>query len=188
MKIWLLLFTLLFARENPFEPVVKPLNQKIVKREIFHKTKLYLPDDARVLKKVIFVYQTLNGDIKKKEVLINKDIDFHYPFTIIHKYVAFHKKYLKFANLFSLEVDKREIKIFTKDKKIRSFFLVSPFRIIVDFVRDANFLTISKNLNTYLKKVVVGNHDGYYRVVFYFDANYNYKIKKFDKGYKIELQ
>ncbi len=177
-----------FARENPFEPVITPLNQKIVKKEFFKQTKVFLPSEARVLKKIVFVYQNLQGDIKQKAVNINKSIDFHLPITIIHKYKAFKTRYISILDLFKLVVKKNKILIITDDRKIRSFFLVKPFRIVIDFVRDADFLTITKDINTYLKKIVVGNHEGYYRVVMYFDANYNYKIKKIDRGYEIDLE
>jgi hypothetical protein len=86
-------------------------------------------------------------------------------------------------------IKNKKILIKTKDKLIRKFFLVKPFRIVLDFKKDVDFLTIKKNLkNSIVKKVVVGNHKGYYRVVIYFDAKYMYKIKKTTEGVKIELQ
>ena len=47
--------TLLFARVNPFEPVVKPYNYEIIKPDYFKTKKVYFPNDARVLKK-LFLY------------------------------------------------------------------------------------------------------------------------------------
>jgi hypothetical protein len=187
--IFLIISVFVFARINPFEPVINPNeNIKVVKKDYFKSTKVYLPDDARVLKKIIFVYQSLNSDIKQKEVLINKNIDFHSPIIIKHNPQDFGMKEIKFNSLFSLFIKNKKIFIKTKDKLIRKMFLVEPFRLVMDFKRDANFLTIKRTIkNSVVKKVVVGNHKGYYRVVLYFDANYKYKITPMDEGVKIEL-
>jgi hypothetical protein len=186
---FILLSVFLFARINPFEPVMNP-NEKIrhVKKDYFKSTKIYLPNDARVLKKVIFVYQSLNSDILKKEVLINKNIDFHAPIVITHNPENFEIKEIRFNSLFTLFIKNKKIFIKTKDKLIRKMFLIKPFRIVLDFKKDTDFLTIKRIIkNSILKKVIVGNHNGYYRVVLYFDANYKYKIARMDEGVKIEL-
>jgi len=183
----LLIGVLLFARMNPFEPVITPQNTTVVKPQYFKKAKVYLPSDARVLKKIIFVYQNLNSDIKQKEVVINKDIDFHSPIIVLHnpKEVGF-KKY-RISKFMTIYIKDKKILIKTKDKLIRSFFLVKPFRIILDFKRKSDFPTIKKHIsNIFLKKVVVGSHGSFYRVVLYFDTNYKYKLTKTDEGVKIE--
>jgi hypothetical protein len=191
MKIIILFFSIIlaFARINPFEPVINPNETlKIVKPKYFHKAKVKLPDDARVLKKIIFVYQNLNSDILQKEVLINKNIDFHSPIIITHNPQNFGMKEIKFDSLFTLFIKNKKIFIKTKDKLIRKIFLVEPFRLVLDFRKDADFLTIKRIIkDAIVKKVVVGNHDGYYRVVLYFDANYKYKITPMDEGVKIEV-
>ncbi len=174
---------------NPFQPVVKPQDVIIIKPSYFKEAKVFLPKDARVLKKIVFVYQNINGDIKQKEIEINKHIDFHKPIYIMHSPKKFPMKRLIFLNLFNMYVKDKKIFIQTKDALLRSFFLVKPFRIVLDFKRNADFLTVKKYLkNSIVKKVVVGNHSGYYRVVIYFDAKYMYKIKKTDEGIKIELR
>jgi hypothetical protein len=97
-------------------------------------------------------------------------------------------KEIKFDSLFTLFIKNKKVFIKTKDKLIRKMFLVKPFRLVLDFKRDADFLTIKRIIkNSIVKKVVVGNHNGYYRVVLYFDANYKYKITQMDEGIKIEL-
>jgi hypothetical protein len=191
MKIILLLFSIIFAfaRINPFEPVINYDNTiKVVKQEDFKKAKVYLPKDARVLKKVIFVYQSLNDDIKQKEVLINKNIDFHSPIVITHSSQDFQIKEIRFDSLFTLFIKNKKIFIKTKDKLIRNMFLIKPFRLVLDFKKEADFLTIKRVIkNSVVTKVIVGNHNGYYRVVLYFDANYKYKLTKMDEGVKIEV-
>jgi hypothetical protein len=191
MKIVILFFSIVFAfaRINPFEPVINPNETlKVVKPKYFNKAKVYLPDDARVLKKIIFVYQSLSGDIKQKEVLINKNIDFHSPIIVTHNPQNFGLKEIRFDSLFSLYIKNKKIFIKTKDKLIRKMFLVKPFRLVLDFKKDADFLTIKKIIkNSFIKKIIIGDHEGYYRVVLYFDANYKYKITEMDEGLKIEL-
>ncbi|GAB6074331.1 AMIN domain-containing protein [Nautilia lithotrophica] len=191
MKKLLFLFicTFLFARINPFEPVIKPQNTIVINPQYFKETKVTLPSDARILKKIVFVYQSVSGDVKQKEVQINKHIDFHKPIYISHKPQNFPMEELNFLNLFTMYIKNKKIFIQTKDKLLRHFFLVKPFRIVLDFKKDADFLTIKKFLKkSFIKKVIVGNHNGYYRVVIYFDAKYMYKLTKTNEGIKIEIQ
>jgi len=190
MRILILIImnVILFARINPFEPVITPQNTIIVKQQYFKNAKVFLPKDARVLKKIIFIYQSLSGDIKEKQILINKNIDFHSPIVIFHKPQNFSIKEMKFDSLFSLYIKNKKIFLKTKDKLIRNFFLIKPFRLVFDFKKNTDLLTIKRNIKSgIVKKVIVGNHNGYYRVVLYFDANYKYKITKTDEGIKIEL-
>jgi hypothetical protein len=71
---------------------------------------------------------------------------------------------------------------------IRHFVLVEPFRVVFDFKANRNFLTYNKQLNSFIKKIVIGNHDGFYRVVLYTDGVYKPIIKKVDKGYLIDFK
>jgi len=186
--IFLLIPIFLLARINPFEPVITPENTLVVKPEYFKKVKIYLPENARVLKKIVFVYQTLSGDIKQKEVEINKNIDFHKPIIVMHNIEKFPERVLKFS-LFKMYIKNKKIFIENKNKLIRQFFLVKPFRIILDFKGKSDFSTIKKFIkNSFVEKVVIGSHGNFYRVVIYFDAKYNYKIKKDVNGVLIELE
>jgi hypothetical protein len=184
--IFFITVSFLFARLNPFEPVITPENITKVKPEYFKKAVVYLPSDARVLKKIIFVYQNINSDILKKEVNINKNIDFHSPIIITHnpKNFGFRKVYLKY---FTMYIKNKKVFIKTKDPLIRAFFLIAPFRLVLDFKRKTDFATVKKNLNTFIKKVVIGSHGSFYRAVLYLDANYKYRIKKLDEGIEIEF-
>ena len=187
--LFLFISTLLFGRINPFEPVITPYKQNIISPKYFKSKKVYLPNDARVLKKIIFIYQNVSGDIKQKEIKIDKYIDFHKPIYISHSPKKFKMRSLTFLNLFTIYVKDKKILIKTNDKLIRHFFLVKPFRIVLDFQREADFLTIKRTLKNYfIKKIVVGNHKGYYRAVIYFDAKYLYKLTKIKEGIKIELR
>ena len=179
-------FLILNARINPFEPVIKPDNIVKIKPEYFKKAVVKLPNDARVLKKIIFVYQSLSSDIKQKIVDIDKNIDFHSPIIVTHNPKSFGVKKIYFR-YFTLYVKDRSVFIKTKDKLLRAFFLTKPFRLVLDFKRKCDFPTIKRKLNTFVKKVVVGSHGSFYRVVLYLDANYEYKIKKTKEGIKIDF-
>ena len=88
----------------------------------------------------------------------------------------------------SLEVGRKSLKIVTKDKKIRSFHLSRPFKVALDFKREAGFLTkhIALNRAPFIS-IDIGNHNGYYRVVLTLDAPYRYKIEKAEDGYIVSL-
>jgi hypothetical protein len=89
----------------------------------------------------------------------------------------------------SLVFGKDQVRIVTADEKIRAFHLNDPFKVVVDFKRDARFLTKHKTLDMPPYKAVdIGNHDGYYRVVVTFDAPYRYSLSKVADGYLIELR
>ncbi len=188
-KIYVLLIfpLILSARINPFEPVITPQNSIIVKPEYFTGKKVYPPKNARILKKIIFVYQTLEGDEKKQVLKIDKNIDFHSPIVITHSQRNFSLKELDFPN-FKMFIKNKKFLIQTKDPLLRVFFLAEPFRLVMDFKKNVDFLTVTKNIkNSYIKKVVVGAHEGFYRVVIYFDSKYSYKTKKSDEGIIVEL-
>ncbi len=179
-------FLILSARINPFEPVITPENIVKVKPVYFKKAVVKMPSDARILKRIIFVYQSVSSDIKQKIVDIDKNIDFHSPIIVTHnpKNFGVKKAYFKY---FTLYIKDKSIFIKTKDKLLRAFFLVKPFRLVLDFKRKSDFPTIRKNFNTFIKKVVVGSHGNFYRVVIYLDANYDYKLKKTKEGIKIDF-
>jgi len=185
--LFLLLTTLLFARENPFIPVVTNENNNLIKKEIFNSKIVKLPNDARIIKSVIFKYQALNGSIKKIEYPINKAIDWHNPIIISSKIKTpptFEVKLL-FLNFY---IKQHKLFIQTKDKIIRSFILVKPFRYVIDFKANKNFLTDTKKTNTFIKQIVMGNHNNFYRVVLYLDGAYQTSIKNTEEGYLIDFK
>ncbi len=82
----------------------------------------------------------------------------------------------------------RLMQVATSDKLLRKMILVNPHRIVLDFKRDALFLTKTKNLaSEYYKQIRLGNHDGYYRVVLELDGKYRYKLNKKKYGYLVEI-
>lgn len=97
----------------------------------------------------------------------------------------------RFAPLPFVEVQwmDHKVHIVTKDPKIRAFHINPPFKIALDFKRNARFLTRHQAVSTPpFKAIDIGNHRGYYRVVVTFDAPYRYTIEKTDDGYLIKLR
>jgi len=161
-------------------------NQTIeVKPNYFEKMKIFLPKDAVALKSIIFIYQDRKGDINQSTVIVNKNILPNKPFIISHNSKSVSNKVLVKINL-----KDKQIYIRTKDELFRTFVLYNPFRIVLDFKRDVKFITINKDIkdNPYISKLVVGAHNNFYRISFYFKKKFNYKIKETKDGVMIELE
>jgi len=185
--LFLLVAIYAFARVNPFIPVVTNESNRIIKQTQFKSKKLTLPSDARILKSVIIKYQALNGSIKEIEFPINKAIDWHNPLFLSTQKINFPTQKIKIAFL-NFYIKKHKLLITTQDKLIRQFMLVKPFRYVIDFKADKNFLTFTKKTNSFIKKIVLGNHNGFYRIVLYLDGTYKVNTKKTDEGYLFEFR
>jgi len=91
-----------------------------------------------------------------------------------------------FLNFFS---SGKTIKLVTNDEAIRNFLLVNPHRIVVDFKKNVDVKSYTKNISNNIFKVIrIGNHEGYYRAVIELDGHYRYKFKKISDGYIVELK
>ncbi len=215
MRIFSLIIVLgilCFARENPFEPVENIIkNKQFLKTDrYFHKVDFRLPDSSRVLKKIEVYYQNLNGSISKKTVNIDRKVDWHDTFTLSNSRMEhsvqapkmksanlknkkiFTEEGIKtfnFKDIISFKIGKKKMKIITKDVKIRDFSVDKPYKIVIDFRRDINFLTKSFRVDMPpFVSIVLGNHDKYYRVAIELDGQYVYKLKKEKGDYIITLR
>jgi len=210
LSLLLFLLSILYARENPFFPsqgerdLSVTSNSEIVVAPL-KRVSLTFPSTARRIKNITVSYQNLDGSIDKKSIKLNNSIDWHMPIFISQNYVSSLdsvkvkkesmqiKKRVKFTKICSIKyvtfyASDKVLRIFTKDKMIRNFLLVNPHRIVMDFKRDVNIKSyIKKNPNFIFKKIRIGNHNGYYRVVVELDGYYRYKIKHLSKGYLINL-
>jgi len=213
LQLILLLSILCFSRDNPFVPVedISKSTNVAPKNSNFQQKDFSLPDSARILKKVEVYYQNLNGSISKQVVDIDKKIDWHDEFTIkyknskiktlpttiktktkIKKQAIVKKDDIKiysYKGFISFKVAGKSIKILTKDSKIRDFSVDKPYKIIVDFRRDSNFLTKTFHIDKPpFVSVVLGNHDKYYRVAIWLDGQYIYSLKREKGDYIITLK
>ena len=197
------------ARENPFFPAKNTVVPSITTNisdttQEFTKTSVSLPSTARVLENVIITYKNLDGSISNKKINISKPIDWHKKITISQtkkniciqtnkKSISKDKLKPNFKKIASLRFIsfysfKNMLKIVTKDKLLRSFKLIKPNRIVLDFKRDANFRSYKFKGFKIFKKLKLGNHSGYYRAVIELDGIYMFDIKKRDYGYLLEVK
>jgi len=197
------------ARENPFFPSKDSQNlsistNKLQKYEPLKRATLTLPSSARVLREVSVEYVNLDGSIEKKSISLDNSIDWHLPLFISQSYTnddgsekapmlqkeevskkeKISKKEQRFKKVadygfISFFLNAKALKIVTKDRMIRHFMLVSPYRIVIDFRRDDDFRSYQKDLkNSIYKSIRIGNHKGYYRVVIELDGQYEIDFKK----------
>jgi len=194
------------ARENPFLPskvnkeIRKPTNKQNPHIP-FISQNINLPSSARVLKEITIKYQNLDGSVSAKTVTVEKGIDWHKPLVIRQereelsslstakqKKNVTKSKTIKINRFLTVILKNRKIFLKTKDRKIRHFMMTKPNKIIIDFKNPSDI--VSKSVNTkvpFIKNITVGNHKGYYRVVFLLDGYYKYKLHKTSNGYSIIL-
>lgn len=191
---------LLDARENPFFPSSKGVDALISsnqERNIppLKRATFTLPSNARTIESITIEYKNLDGSLSKKREILQNSIDWHLPLFLSQNYAeSFDKqkssKILPYKNIVSLKFIKlyerdKQLKLVTKDKLVRNFLLTQPHRIVCDFKRNINIRSYEKKQKnrTIIKKIRIGNHDGFYRVVIELDGYYSYKTEKIKSGY-----
>lgn len=200
MKLLFLSLALLLslgARDNPFADVITketfPVSTNIPKTLTdLKKESFRLPDSARVIKRVIIEYQNLDGSVDTLSTTLDKTIDWHMPLHLTHSKVpprgSTYKDNVKLSFIkFSTKGNK--MKVVTKDKLLRHFMLPKPHRIVLDFKGSSRVL--SKKYTQFkkpFKKIRLGNHDGYYRVVIELDGQYEYKEKRDHSGITLSVR
>lgn len=207
----LLMISSLDARENPFFPSdgevdIPTTSNQSKKLPPLKRVAVTLPSSARTIESMTITYKDLDGSVHDKKEILNNAIDWHIPLflsqnieagassnkrTPLKTKVKKQKKFSKIASLKFISLYNRdnEIKITTKDKLLREFLLVKPHRIVCDFKRDIDIRSYEKHIKSksVVKRVRIGNHSGYYRVVIELDGYYRYKSKKIANGYIFSL-
>jgi hypothetical protein len=205
------LFITLEARENPFFPSkgekdIPYTSNQVKQAKPLKRSSITLPSSARIIKKVTIEYENLDATIEKKSINLNNSVDWHLPIFISQSYSEVETKTqseeeqpnkneaIKYKEIASVKYAKflsaqKSLKIITKDKIIRNFLLVNPHRIVIDFKRDTNLKSYTKeNKDGIFCKVRVGNHAGYYRAVIELDGQYRYAMQKTADGYVFNLR
>lgn len=202
-----LLFALVYpllARENPFFPIDSQLDvplsaDQTLKAPRLTRAALTLPSTAREIESISVKYKNLDGSIATKTIQLQNSIDWHIPIFISQNYnlasesepLKKRAKFKKFASLkfISFYTNKKVMKIQTHDMLIRSFVVPKPQRIVCDFKRDVDMRSFEKKASkeSIFKKINIGAHSGYYRVVIELDGIYKYSIDKAKGGYIINL-
>ena len=183
------------ARENPFEAIVSQEDGPAIikKRNIKHfaKDKVKPPEGARILKDITVEYQNLDGSISKQKLKIDKHLDWNSPIHISQtktKKQKNVKQTIKTTKFLSAVVEPNKIFLETDDKFLRDFFIIKPFRIVVDFKRTSSFKSreYAPKIKPF-KTVAIGNHKDYYRVVITVDGRYAYDVNVYENGVLIHL-
>ncbi|MDF1881496.1 AMIN domain-containing protein [Sulfurimonas sp. MAG313] len=190
-------FITLWARDNPFFPSDPNAQDMITSNHVenlkpFSQQEIKLPNSARAIKAITISYQNLDGSIEKENLYLNNKIDWHVPFVISHnvsmlaasqskkKSKTINAKFIKFVP------NKKSMRVITKDKMLRNFMLTSPHRIVLDFARETSFRPKNFIINEApFKKIRMGKHDSYYRVVIELDGQYKYKLLSSEQDIKI---
>ena len=193
----LMLLLSLSARDNPFADVITketfPISTNIPKTLTdLKKESFRLPDSARVIKRVIIEYQNLDGSVDTLATTIDKRVDWHMPLYLTHsKTPAKGSTYKDNVQLpfIKFSTKANNMKVITKDRLLRHFMLPKPHRIVLDFKGTSRFL--AKKFTAFskpFKKVRLGNHDGYYRVVIELDGQYEYQEKRDNSGITLTVR
>ena len=154
----------------------------------------------RVVESITVKYKNLDGSLHEKRIDIHNSIDWHLPLFISQSYhtqtdTPQKKKLQPFTKILSLPfisffTQKKRIKLVTHDAMLRNFLLVKPHRIVCDFQKSIDIRSYEKRVKTkgsYFKKIRIGEHKDYYRVVIELDGFYRYRLKKVKEGYIFEL-
>lgn len=96
------------------------------------------------------------------------------------KSLQFHKA--------GFEIYPMQMKISTKDAKIRDFAVLKDKKIVIDFKNPKGFLTKTFKLDCgAFESMTFGAHEGFYRVAITLDKRYKYTIKEDKEGYILTL-
>lgn len=203
--VLVLLVCSLQARDNPFFPSVGEQDLPYTTNESqtiepLKRATISLPPHARVLQEVTVAYKNLDGSIEHKTITVNAAVDWHLPLFISQSYVDAVSVTTKIEKDDSFKLvgnithakfylKDKTFKIETSDKLIRNFLLAEPHRIVLDFEKEITLKPfIKNNPRSVFKKIRVGNHKNYYRVVVELDGAYKYKMNTLRDGILLELQ
>ena len=208
------------ARDNPFRAVenIDQATHQKSGHERFKEVTISLPDSARIMKEVAISYQNLDGSVDTKSVTVDKNIDWHDTFKlgIVGAEPSYHEiqspqdaapehnltkvdkpaplvqrsQHYDFKDFIHFKIIGKQLIVTTDDVLIRDFLVSQPYKVVLDFRRDARFLTKTFKTGTIpFVSIVLGNHDRYYRVAITLDGQYDYVMDKKQKGeYRITLK
>lgn len=200
VTVFLLLSISLIARENPFMELnsSKSIGQStLIKdtREYFSQITTKLPSTARILNTLTLNYQNLDGSIENKSIEVDKKIDWHDELilkkvnnTNIQRSSKETPIKIDFKDIVSFSITDKEIYVKTNDTKLRDFLVENPYKIVLDFQKKVSFYTKTFELESKrFKKITMGRHRDYYRVVIELERHYKYRIKEVNDGIIVTL-
>lgn len=195
--LFLMVGSLVFCRDNPFEPFLLPKesshNSNQETKDYFEAFDFKLPTTARVLKDITVTYQNIDGSIETKTLHIDQSIDWHYPLRLTQQDALVSEETQYYSELpFEFIIKKSKLYIHSPYKMQRNFILPKPYRIVIDVdkpLKNSSNLRKIININKkYFTKISIGTHEGFYRVVITLDGQYQYDLTAGDGNYIVSLR
>ena len=181
------------ARQNPFEPVVRPQEDNFISgnaKDYFKDFDFKLPSTARILKSITITYQNIDGSVESKTIPSDESIDWHYPLLLTQRDAIINDNVKYFAiKPFEFFTQGNKFYLYADATMIRSFVLPTPYRIVLDIEKksDQEGGTVQLGVK-YFTKVAVGVHKDFYRFVLTLDGQYPYEIEKDGDYYVISVK
>lgn len=190
MKKGFLLFIslFLFARENPFVPIVNINNPSPIEEiKELQKIAFNVPSDARILNKIKLIYTNVDGTLKEYEIDVNQGLDWHKVYMLLDarelsiKEDKEQKTELKVEDKIKLALNKEE----EKEQSIKTPEIVEEVTqykpLEYTFSNDFNVILDKKNIhikthNNLLREFSLKNPN---RIVMDFKTNYVLQNKHF---------
>lgn len=190
MKKGFLLFIslFLFARENPFVPIVNINNPSPIEEiKELQKIAFNVPSDARILNKIKLIYTNVDGTLKEYEIDVNQGLDWHKVYMLLDarelsiKEDKEQKTELKVEDKIKLALNKEE----EKEQPIKTPEIVEEVTqykpLEYTFSNDFNVILDKKNIhikthNNLLREFSLKNPN---RIVMDFKTNYVLQNKHF---------
>ncbi len=193
--IWIILFSVTIeARENPFapagdsesEPLTKPIPAPefqspplpVIKEALCEASAKPSPTPA-----VKSVWKQKTIPEKTKTIIKKPERTVYKPRHKKHYRRIYHNENL------TIYIKANQIKIITDDRLQKRFKLSYPTRVVLDFGDDfVIYPSIDRHIHSrYLKRLKIGTHDCFYRVVLVTEKTKRYRIQKRSYGYLISL-
>lgn len=96
---------------------------------------------------------------------------------------------VSFMDFIKFDIFNSKIEIINQDRLIRDFIINKPDKIVMDFNKNSEFNTQTIKVHKGpLKKITIGAHKDYYRVVLFLDGNYHYGLRQSGNGYTLTLR
>lgn len=156
MKKGFLLFIslFLFARENPFVPIVNINNPSPIEEiKELQKIAFNVPSDARILNKIKLIYTNVDGTLKEYEIDVNQGLDWHKVYMLLDarelsiKEDKEQKTELKVEDKIKLALNKEE----EKEQPIKTPEIVEEVKqykpLEYTFSNDFNVIFDKKNIH-----------------------------------------
>lgn len=195
------------SARDPFQPLLKPKDGAIIsptyKPNYFKEQNISLPTTARRINKVVIGYQNIDGSMAEKSVILDGDIDWHFPLRLVQELQDLRGKEVIKRPDPTPGVDRFEpyqefvFKLSGKKLFLQTPYLIrqdvplgAPPKIIVDLVKEQGGYFFDKTFQTalpYFKFVDIKTHEDFYRITLTLDGKYQYQISPEKDGFWVIL-